>query len=340
MQEEGIGLAQVRGGPLIELHAGDTIWCPPGVEHWHGGAPDKGGVQYNISRGGIKWLDDVSEGLHRQADSPVGCKSPNHHSCRRQLKITTTPSHAALRRRKTRPVRSPDASRRRRDGLEVWKARDTRLERIVAIKISHDNFDERFEREARAIAALNHSNICQLYDVGPDYLVMEFVEGSPIAPADGVRKLLDQAVQIADGLAAAHSAGILHRDLKPANILVTREGRVKILDFGLAKLMTRPAGNTTLTMDLTNPGTVVGTINYMSPEQALGAANLTPQSDQFSFGLVLYELAIGKRAFQRGSARTMTAIIREDAEPLPGQCACPFALGDRTAACEGTRRAL
>ena len=108
---------------------------------------------------------------------------------------------------------------------EVWKARDTRLDRIVAIKISHDNFDERFEREARAIAALNHPNICQLYDVGPAYLVMEFVEGSPIAPADGVRKLLDLAVQIAEGLAAAHSAGILHRDLKPDNILVTREGR-------------------------------------------------------------------------------------------------------------------
>ena len=203
---------------------------------------------------------------------------------------------------------------------EVWKARDTRLDRIVAVKISEGNFTERFEREARSIAALNHPNICQLYDVGPNYLVMEFVEGSPIAMADGVRKLLDVAVQIADGLAAAHAAGIVHRDLKPDNILVTRQGRVKILDFGLAKSITsRPADDATLTIGITDPGTVVGTVNYMSPEQALGEANLTPQSDQFSFGLVLYELATGKRAFQRGSPpETMTAIIREDAEPLPG----------------------
>src|SRR5215472_14634589 len=120
---------------------------------------------------------------------------------------------------------------------EVYKARDTRLDRIVAIKFSKEAFSERFEREARAVAALNHSNICQLYDVGPDYLVMEFVEGAPIAAVDSTRKLLDIAVQIADGLAAAHSAGIIHRDLKPDNILITREGRVKILDFGLAKMV-------------------------------------------------------------------------------------------------------
>jgi serine/threonine protein kinase len=209
---------------------------------------------------------------------------------------------------------------------EVWKACDTRLDRIVAVKISQGNFDERFEREARAIAALNHPNICQLYDVGSNYLVMEFVEGSPIAMADGVRKLLDVAVQIADGLAAAHAGGILHRDLKPDNILVTREGRVKVLDFGLAKSLTsRPADDATLTIGLTDPGTVVGTVNYMSPEQARGDVNLTPQSDQFSFGLVLYELATGKRAFQRGSAaETMTAIIREDAEPLPASTPAPL----------------
>ena len=209
---------------------------------------------------------------------------------------------------------------------EVWKACDTRLDRIVAVKISQGNFDERFEREARAIAALNHPNICLLYDVGPNYLVMEFVEGSRIAMADGVRKLLDVAVQIADGLAAAHAGGILHRDLKPDNILVTREGRVKLLDFGLAKSLTaRPADDATLTIGLTDPGTVVGTVNYMSPEQARGEVNLTPQSDQFSFGLVLYESATGKRAFQRGSApETMTAIIREDAEPLPGSVPAPL----------------
>ncbi len=214
---------------------------------------------------------------------------------------------------------------------EVWKARDTRLDRIVAIKISQDNFTERFEREARSIAALNHPNICQLYDVGPAWLVMEFVDGSPIALAAGGRKLLDLAVQIAEGLATAHAAGILHRDLKPDNILVTREGRVKILDFGLAKLLTPPPGanntlaDTTLTMGITDTGSIVGTVNYMSPEQARGEANLTPQSDQFSFGLVLYELATGKRAFQRGSVpETMTAIIREEAEPLPDHVPAPL----------------
>src|SRR5262245_59550627 len=118
---------------------------------------------------------------------------------------------------------------------EVYRARDTRLDRTVAIKVSHQNFSERFEREARSIAALNHPNICQLYDVGPNYLVMEYVEGAPIASGGGLRKLLDTAAQIASGLAAAHAAGIVHRDLKPDNILITAEGKIKILDFGLAK---------------------------------------------------------------------------------------------------------
>src|SRR5580692_10768501 len=121
---------------------------------------------------------------------------------------------------------------------EVYKARDTRLDRTVAIKISKEAFSERFEREARAVGALNHPNICQLYDVGPSFLVMEFVEGAPVAAVDSPRKLLDIAVQIADGLSAAHAAGIIHRDLKPDNILIARDGRVKILDFGLAKTVT------------------------------------------------------------------------------------------------------
>ena len=118
---------------------------------------------------------------------------------------------------------------------EVWKARDTRLNRTVAIKFSQAAFTDRFEREARAIAALNHPHICQIYDVGPNYLVMEFVDGAPVAPPGDTRMLLDTAVQIADALAAAHEAGIVHRDLKPDNILCTREGRIKVLDFGLAK---------------------------------------------------------------------------------------------------------
>jgi len=208
---------------------------------------------------------------------------------------------------------------------EVYKARDTRLDRIVAIKVSKIEFSQRFEREAGAAAALNHSNICQLYDVGPNYLVMEFVDGAPIAAPDSPRKLLDFAVQIAEGMAAAHAARLVHRDLKPDNILVTgahsaHPGRVKILDFGLAKTGAEASveENATRTIGLTDAGTTVGTVAYMSPEQARGLTNLTAQSDQFSFGLVLYELAAGKRAFTRASAaETMTAIIREEAEPLP-----------------------
>jgi len=144
---------------------------------------------------------------------------------------------------------------------EVFKARDTRLDRIVAIKVSQAKFSERFEREARAVAALNHPNICHLYDVGsspeaPGYLVMEFVDGSPLAPVDGTRKVLDLAVQIADGLTAAHAVQIVHRDLKPDNILVTRDGRVKILDFGLAKTAatSASAAEATRTIGITDPG--------------------------------------------------------------------------------------
>src|SRR3974390_699128 len=212
---------------------------------------------------------------------------------------------------------------------EVWKARDTRLNRIVAIKFSQQQFSERFQREALAIAALNHPNICHLYDVGPNYLVLEYVDGAPVAPVDSPRKLLDLAVQIADGLAAAHAAGFIHRAPKPDNILGTgvssaHPGRVKILDFGLAKearsLLASGEGKEpdhTRTITTTDPGMVVGTIAYMNPEQARGQAT-DERGDQFSFGLILYEMASGKRAFRRASAaETMTAIIREDAEPLP-----------------------
>ena len=199
---------------------------------------------------------------------------------------------------------------------EVYRASDTRLGRTVAVKVAHENFTERFEREARSAAALNHPNICQLYDIGPNYLVMEYVEGAPIAPGGGFRKILDAAAQIASGLAAAHAAGIVHRDLKPDNILVTAEGRIKILDFGLAK-QAAPAASGDATQAVltaaTNPGTVLGTVFYMSPEQARGEA-VDARSDQFSFGLILYELAAGKRAFVReSSAQIMAAII--EAEP-------------------------
>jgi serine/threonine protein kinase/Tol biopolymer transport system component len=217
---------------------------------------------------------------------------------------------------------------------QVWKARDTRLDRIVAIKSAHEKFSERFEREARAVAALNHPNICQLYDVGPDYLVMEYVEGAPVAPPDSPRKLLDMAVQMSDGLSAAHAAGIVHRDLKPDNILIAKDGRIKILDFGLAKAAhedltpsdaTQTVALGVMNASLTNPGTTLGTIAYMSPEQARGQANLTAQSDQFSLGLVLYELAAGKPTFPRSSAaEIMTAIIREDPEPLPASVPVAF----------------
>ena len=206
---------------------------------------------------------------------------------------------------------------------EVWKARDTRLDRTVAIKFSKSEFSGRFEREARAIASLNHPNIATLHDVGPDYLVMEYVEGAPVRPTDEIRKLLDMAVQIADGLAAAHAAGIVHRDLKPDNILITKSGRVKILDFGLAKQSAMEAGVTQV-MTRTQPGTVMGTVAYMSPEQTRGQ-ELDARSDQFSFGLILYELAAGKHAFPRKTAaELMTAIIRETPPSLPASVPAPL----------------
>src|SRR6266404_4324063 len=148
---------------------------------------------------------------------------------------------------------------------EVWKARDTRLGRIVAIKQLTAPNTDRFDKEARAIAALNHPHICQVYDIGPDYLVLEYIDGQPIRgplPADEALRL---AMQIAGALESAHSKGILHRDLKPANIMVTEGGSAKLLDFGLAKLMDADA-NVTRTED----GAVLGTAAYMAPEQAQG----------------------------------------------------------------------
>jgi serine/threonine protein kinase len=135
-----------------------------------------------------------------------------------------------------------------------------------------------------------------LYDVGPNYLVMEFIEGSPVGPADDFRDLLDVATQIADGLAAAHAAGIVHRDLKPANIIRTHDGRVKVLDFGIASFQRSTDDDETLSLALTLPGTAIGTVAYMSPEQARGEP-VDARSDLWSLGVVLYEMATGVRPF-------------------------------------------
>jgi serine/threonine protein kinase len=198
---------------------------------------------------------------------------------------------------------------------EVWKARDTRLDRIVAIKFSAARFSDRFEREARAVAALNHSNICTLHDVGPNYLVMEFVDGKPLKGPLPVATAIQYAGQILDALEAAHRKGIVHRDLKPANILVTKSG-IKLLDFGLAK-HGRPLEQTdaTLTGALTGEGQIVGTLQYMSPEQLQGR-EADARSDIFSFGCVLYEMLTGKAPFAGSSAASIIAAIIER-EPAP-----------------------
>jgi len=195
---------------------------------------------------------------------------------------------------------------------EVYKARDIRLDRIVAIKISQAQFSERFENEARAVAALNHTHICQLYDVGPDYLVMEFIEGTALKGPLSFEKALDYAGQTLDALDAAHSKGITHRDLKPANILVTKSG-IKLLDFGLAKQSGR-LKETDATAALTQQGTILGTLNYMSPEQ-LQSKEADARSDIFSFGLVFYEMLTGRRAFEGASAASVIAAILERPSP-------------------------
>jgi Tol biopolymer transport system component len=219
---------------------------------------------------------------------------------------------------------------------EVYRARDTRLERDVAIKILPERLAAdpaaraRFERESRAVAALSHPNILAIHDVGIEagtpYSVSELLEGSTLRErlaGDGVplRKGLDWALQIAQGLAAAHDRGIVHRDLKPENVFITADGRAKILDFGLAK-SAEPAEGAPLTQAPTlgpgtEPGTVLGTVGYMSPEQVRGRP-LDARSDLFSFGAILYEMMSGRRAFAADTAAdTMTAILREDPPDLP-----------------------
>ena len=198
---------------------------------------------------------------------------------------------------------------------EVWKARDTRLDRIVALKVSKQEFSERFEREARAVAALNHPHICQIYDIGPNYLVMEYVEGTPLHGPLPLDQAAEYANQILDALDAAHKKGITHRDLKPANILVSRAG-IKLLDFGLAKQGgPLKETDTTLTQPITGEGEIVGTLQYMSPEQLQGK-EADARSDLFSFGCVLYEMLSGRRPFEGPNAATVIAAIL-DKEPAP-----------------------
>jgi predicted Ser/Thr protein kinase len=216
---------------------------------------------------------------------------------------------------------------------EVYRARDSRLGRDVALKILPDAGDNddparrrRFEREARAVAALNHPNIVAIYDVGDGYIVSELVDGEPIRGVrPGVRKTVDIGVQIAAGLAAAHDAGIVHRDLKPENILLTKDGRVKILDFGLAKMTQPVSTETTSTVTInTEPGVVMGTVGYMAPEQVRGLAS-DHRADIFAFGVILYELLSGRRPFQGGTpVETMTAILRQETPELPERVPVPL----------------
>ncbi|HET6348302.1 MAG TPA: protein kinase, partial [Candidatus Krumholzibacteria bacterium] len=219
---------------------------------------------------------------------------------------------------------------------EVYRARDTHLGRDVAIKIlpaevsSNAERMSRFEHEARTLSAMNHPNLATLFELGSfegaPYMVMELIDGETLRTtldsAQGAlrpRRALEIAVQIAQGLSAAHGEGVIHRDLKPENILITQDGRVKILDFGLAKLMAAPAKGDDISRTLaheTEPGVVMGTVGYMSPEQVRGGT-IDHRSDIFSLGVVLYEMLSGQRAFQAPtSAEIMTAILHADPPAL------------------------
>jgi tRNA A-37 threonylcarbamoyl transferase component Bud32 len=204
---------------------------------------------------------------------------------------------------------------------EVYRARDTRLNRIVAIKVSKTEFSERFEREARAIASLNHPNICTLHDVGPNYLVMELVEGPTLADhimrgAIPLDETLRIARQIGEAFEAAHAMNIVHRDLKPGNIKIKPDGTVKVLDFGLAKIGGTTAAPSedshTLSMGATQPGAILGTAAYMSPEQARGRI-VDKRADIWAFGVVMYEMLTGRRLFKgEDLSETLASVFKDE----------------------------
>ena len=199
---------------------------------------------------------------------------------------------------------------------DVYRARDTRLKRDVAIKVlpgdvaADSERVRRLQQEAQAVAALNHPHICQIFDVAPTYLVLEYIEGEPPRGPMAAPGAVRLAIQIASALEAAHRRGILHRDLKPANIIQDRSGSAKVLDFGLAKFIDSDADVTR-----TAAGIVVGTLSYMSPEQAEGLP-IDERSDIFSFGAVLYELLTGRRAFDgTTSLQVLDAVRRVNPPP-------------------------
>lgn len=206
---------------------------------------------------------------------------------------------------------------------EVYRAMDTRLGRKVAIKISQERFSARFEREARMISALNHPHICTLYDVGPNYIVTELVEGETLGDwlrrAPPVESRLEVAKQILEALRAAHSAGIIHRDLKPANIMVRFDGYVKVLDFGLAKRISASGElemESNAAADLSLAGHILGTVAYMSPEQIRGLA-IDQRCDLFAFGILLYEILTGQHPWPRPSSiEVLHAILHDDPPPI------------------------
>ena len=227
---------------------------------------------------------------------------------------------------------------------EVFRARDTRLGRDVAIKVlsadvvADANRRRRFEQEARAASALNHPNIVHIYEIGEHegtpFIAMEYIEGVTLrelisSGALAPKKMLELAAQIAQGLAKAHAADIVHRDLKPENMMLTTDGHVKILDFGLAKLLSPvqsdPDGPT-FTKHGTDPGTVMGTASYMSPEQALGKS-LDARTDVFSFGVVLYEMATGAAPFRGETPASLFDEILHKAPRLPPQASQPLPTG-------------